>query len=85
VPADGLKRLFAACAGPGFEARRDTALIMLLLDTGARRAEMVGLKLTGLLGLAGPGSSHQGLLDAEQVGVGQRCSVPGSAGSSRLT
>jgi site-specific recombinase XerD len=46
VPADGLKRLFAACAGPGFEARRDTALIMLLLDTGARRAEMVGLELT---------------------------------------
>jgi site-specific recombinase XerD len=45
VPADGLKRLFAACAGPGFEARRDTALIMLLLDTGARRAEMVGLRL----------------------------------------
>src|SRR5215213_2883506 len=46
VPADGLKRLFAACAGTSFEARRDTALIMLLLDTGARRAEMVGLKLT---------------------------------------
>jgi site-specific recombinase XerD len=46
VPADGLKRLFQACAGKGFEARRDTALIMLLLDTGARRAEMAGLKLT---------------------------------------
>jgi site-specific recombinase XerD len=45
VPPDGLKRLFHACAGKGFEARRDTALIMLLLDTGARRAEMVGLKL----------------------------------------
>jgi site-specific recombinase XerD len=45
VPADGLKRLFAACAGAGFEARRDTALVMLLLDTGARRAEMAGLKL----------------------------------------
>jgi site-specific recombinase XerD len=45
VPADGLKRLFAACAGTSFEARRDTALVMLLLDTGARRAEMVGLKL----------------------------------------
>jgi site-specific recombinase XerD len=28
-----------------FEARRNTALLMLLLDTGARRAEMVGLKL----------------------------------------
>jgi integrase/recombinase XerC len=46
VPDDGLKRLFQACAGNSFEARRDTALIMLLLDTGACRAEMVGLKLT---------------------------------------
>jgi site-specific recombinase XerD len=45
VPADGLKRLFRACAGNAFEARRDTALIMLLLDTGARRDEMAGLKL----------------------------------------
>jgi site-specific recombinase XerD len=45
VPADGLKRLFAACAGAGFEARRDTALIMLLLDTGARREEIAGLTL----------------------------------------
>jgi site-specific recombinase XerD len=33
---DGLRRLLAACAGKGFEARRDTAIIMLLLDTGAR-------------------------------------------------
>ena len=46
VPADGLKRLVAACSGKSFEARRDTALIMLLLDTGARRAEMVAVKLT---------------------------------------
>ena len=45
VPADGLKRLFAACAGASFEARRDTALVMLLLDTGARREEMAGLTL----------------------------------------
>jgi integrase/recombinase XerC len=45
VPADGLKRLFRACAGNTFEARRDTALLMLLLDTGARRDEMAGLKL----------------------------------------
>ena len=40
VPEDGLKRLFKACAGNTFEARRDTALLMLLLDTGARRDEM---------------------------------------------
>jgi site-specific recombinase XerD len=46
VPEDGLKRLFRACAGNTFEARRDTALLMLLLDTGARRDEMAGLKLT---------------------------------------
>jgi len=45
VPEDGLKRLLHICAGNTFEARRDTALIMLLLDTGARRAEMVGLTL----------------------------------------
>jgi site-specific recombinase XerD len=48
VPTDGLKRLFAVCAGSGFEARRDTALLMLLLDTGARRAEITGLTLDDL-------------------------------------
>src|SRR6266704_4717487 len=46
VPEEGLKRLFKACAGSTFEARRDTAVLMLLLDTGARRDEMAGLKLT---------------------------------------
>jgi site-specific recombinase XerD len=45
LPDDGLRRLLAACAGRGFEARRDAAMIMLLLDTGARRAELVDLKL----------------------------------------
>jgi site-specific recombinase XerD len=45
VPDDGLRRLLAACAGKGFEARRDTAIIMLLLDTGARRAELADLQL----------------------------------------
>jgi site-specific recombinase XerD len=48
VPDDGLKRLVQACAGNSFEARRDTALIMLLLDTGARRDEMIGLTLHDL-------------------------------------
>jgi hypothetical protein len=44
VPADGPKRLFAACADPGFEGRRDTALIILLLDLGDRGAEVVVLE-----------------------------------------
>jgi site-specific recombinase XerD len=45
VPEDGLRRLLAVCAGKGFEARRDTAIITLLLDTGARSGEFAGLKL----------------------------------------
>jgi site-specific recombinase XerD len=45
VPEDGLRRLFVTCAGKRFEDRRDTALLMLLLDTGARRAELAGLRL----------------------------------------
>ena len=37
---DSLRRLLAACAGSDFEARRDTALVRFLIDTGARRAEV---------------------------------------------
>jgi site-specific recombinase XerD len=40
-----LRRLLAACAGPEFLERRDTALIRLFLDTGMRRAELAGLRL----------------------------------------
>jgi site-specific recombinase XerD len=46
--AEELRRLFAACAGKTFEARRDTAIIMFLLDTGARRAEVMGIRLLDL-------------------------------------
>ena len=45
VPEDGLRRLLAVCAGKGFWARRDTAIITLLLDTGARSGEFAGLRL----------------------------------------
>jgi integrase/recombinase XerC len=48
VPEDALRRLLAACAGKSFEARRDTALITFLLDTGARRGEVADLRLTDL-------------------------------------
>jgi site-specific recombinase XerD len=43
VPQDGLRRLLATCAGKSFEDRRDTALIMLLVAVGPRRAELMGL------------------------------------------
>jgi integrase/recombinase XerC len=39
------RRLLATCAGRDFEARRDTALIRLLLDSGGRRAEIAGMRL----------------------------------------
>jgi integrase len=48
VPEDGLRRLLAACAGKTFEARRDTAIILFLVDTGARRAELAGLRVADL-------------------------------------
>lgn len=40
-----LGRLFRQCGGKAFEDRRDTAMLMLLLDTGMRRAECAGLEL----------------------------------------
>ena len=41
-----LRRLLKACEGTGFEERRDMALLRLLMDTGMRRAECAGLKVT---------------------------------------
>jgi site-specific recombinase XerD len=46
VPEDGLRRLLATCEGKSFEERRDTALILLLVDVGPRRAELVGLRVS---------------------------------------
>jgi site-specific recombinase XerD len=42
---DALKRLLTACAGTDFLARRDTALLRLYLDTGARRSEIAYLRV----------------------------------------
>jgi site-specific recombinase XerD len=39
-----LKAILDACVGADFDARRDTAIIRLLLDTGMRRAELAGLE-----------------------------------------
>jgi site-specific recombinase XerD len=41
-----LKRLLATCDGPSFGDRRDQAILRLFIDTGARRAEIAGLRWT---------------------------------------
>jgi site-specific recombinase XerD len=43
---DQLSRLLAACEGRALVDRRDMAIIRLLLDTGMRRAELTGLKVS---------------------------------------
>jgi site-specific recombinase XerC len=44
-PAEHLARLLRACEGRDFASRRDTAIILLLVDTGIRRAECAGMTL----------------------------------------
>ena len=41
-----IARLLAVCEGRTFSDRRDLAIIRLLLDTGMRRAELTGLKVS---------------------------------------
>jgi site-specific recombinase XerD len=48
LPTDVIKRLLATAAGTDFACRRDTALIMLLYDTGMRRGEVGELRLADL-------------------------------------
>jgi len=44
LTVDEIRRLFKACEGRTFEQRRDTALVAVLLETGARRGEVAGLR-----------------------------------------
>ena len=41
---DQVKAILAACKGDDFAARRDTAIVRLLLGTGARLSEIAGLR-----------------------------------------
>ena len=43
-----LRRMLKTCEGKSYEARRDNAILRLLIDTGMRRAEIAGLKMEDL-------------------------------------
>lgn len=45
IPIEDLKALLKACDGRSFEERRDLAIFRVLLNTGARLAELNGLRL----------------------------------------
>ena len=45
IGPDVVRRLLGTCAGPRFEDRRDAAVLSVLLDTGVRRAELVGMTM----------------------------------------
>ena len=45
---DALRRLLKACDGTGFVQRRDTALVRLFIDSGARLSEVAGLLVADL-------------------------------------
>ena len=51
VPSvEDLQRLLEACAGNGFEDRRDSAIIRLFADSGLRLAELCGLSRRSVSG-----------------------------------
>lgn len=45
ITEDELARLLKSCAGVTFENRRDNAMMRLLLDTGMRASELIGLQV----------------------------------------
>jgi site-specific recombinase XerD len=48
VSSEDFNTLLAACAGRDFPARRDTAILLTLYDTGVRAGELVGMSMDDL-------------------------------------
>jgi site-specific recombinase XerD len=48
LTGDEIARVLDACKGSGFDERRDTAIFRLLLDSGLRVAELIGITLQDL-------------------------------------
>jgi site-specific recombinase XerC len=76
VGEDGLRRLLAACAGKDFDARRDTAIVMLLADAGPRVSELVGMRVVDVdfdlevVGVLGKGRRERALPFGRRTAVG---------------
>jgi site-specific recombinase XerD len=68
-----LAALLAVCAGKDFESRRDRALLRILIDTGCRRGELLGLRWT-------PDNADENDVDLEQ----RMLRVRGKGGRWRL-
>jgi site-specific recombinase XerD len=45
IPDDTIRSLLTVCSGRSFEDRRDTAILFVLIDTGARLSEVADLRL----------------------------------------
>ncbi len=68
IAKEDLQALLAACKGTGFNERRDTAMVLMLADTGARLSEIAGLKLNdvdlhgwGVASVRGKGGKYRSL------------------------
>jgi site-specific recombinase XerD len=48
LSVDKIRKLLDTCKGTTFVDRRDNAIIRLFIDTGMRRAELAGLKITDI-------------------------------------
>lgn len=45
IPEDGLRAMLRGCEGQDFEARRDRALLLILIDCGVRVSGLAGMRL----------------------------------------
>ena len=81
VGPDHLARLLKTCEGRDFSHRRDTAIILLLVDTGMRRAECAGMGGKEFLVCGGcHGAVTEGPKRRRRSPGGQQRPTPGHGG-----
>lgn len=79
-----LKALLATCKGSSFADRRDLAILLVFIDTGARRSEVAGLRVDdidadrGVLRVTGKGRARSSSWLACGNGPGTRHRQPSS-------